>query len=292
MRSVPSAVVSLLLTAAVVGPAHVHGQYGAAVADTLRYAEITRGSVDMDMPGGRVSVRSVHDAVVAVTFPTAGEARAWYVRLSIESAGPAGAARPGTEALLGQPFDFTFLPTGQVQSVKAPAMPAEIAAITDLTRQFDDFFITLPPGELVIGATWADTVINEEAAREVDRTTSRHIRSYAVERDTTVAGVPAFVIRVHQASDIEASSEMPEENMTVSSRLTGTDEGWAVFAPGPGRLLERHSSGSLTGEMRLQPGGMEPVTVPQSYTYQRSIRLVPPEVRRSAASETAPPSPE
>lgn len=268
-----SRVASIVLIFCAVVPAHLSAQYAGSPSDTLRYSELTNGNVEMVMPNGTVTVRSVHDAVLAVTFPSQGRAHAWYEALVVESAGPMGRAKPSTTSLLNQPFEFDFAPTGHIAGLKAPTMPPEIAAITDLTRQFDDFFITVPSSGLSVGTAWADTVVKSKAARDTDKTFSRHIRSYVVERDTSVAGVRAFLIQVSQMVEINTSSEMPEANMSVSAKLTGTDQGWALFAPSLGRLLERQRSGSLKGEMHMQPAGMAPVAIPQSYTYESRIRL-------------------
>lgn len=263
----------VVVFAACFAPANLTAQYAASAADTLRYTEVTNGRVEMMMPNGTVVARSLHDAVVAVTFAREGIAQAWYDSLVVESSGPMGSTKPRTESLLKQPFEMQFAPTGHIAVIRAPAMPPEIAEMTDLTRQFDDFFITVPAGGISAGSAWADTVVNEESARDSDRTFSRHIRSYVVERDTIVAGVPAVLIRVTQAVEINTSSNVPEENMTLSARLTGTDDGWALFAPSAGHMLERSRKGSLKGEMLMQPAGMAAIAIPQTYTYESRIQL-------------------
>lgn len=250
-------------------------QYRAAPADTLRYAELTRGRVAMAMPSDTVVIRSLHEAVVAVTFPSPGQGRAWYDSLALESEGPMGADRPATATLLRQPFTFAFAPTGWVEQVRAPDIPADVAAITDLTRQFDDFFITVPSGGLRVGARWSDTVENSAAGRETDRTTTRHVRSYVAERDTVVAGVDAVLIQVQQTVEIASESDLRDQNLRVSTRVTGTEDGWALFAPGAGRLLERHRRGSLAGQLTMQPDGATPASISQRYTYESRLVLRP-----------------
>lgn len=253
-------------------PASLDAQYVSEASDTLRYAEATNGMVEMSTPNGSVVVRSLHDAHIAVTFPGPGRAQAWYEALTVESSGPMGSARPGTSGITGQPYEFQFAPTGHVTGMKTPPMPPEIAEMTDLTRQFD-FFITVPTTELSIGAAWSDTVVNDQAGRESDKTFTRHVRSYVVERDTSIGGVRALLIRINQTVELTTSSEVPEQNMTLSATLKGTDTGWALFAPTSGRMLERERHGSLKGEMLMEPAGMAAMRIPQTYTYDSRISL-------------------
>jgi hypothetical protein len=264
----------LALFCAVVFPSPAAGQYRMVPTDTLMYSEVTRGVVHMSAPTGLVTVSTLHDARIGVVFPTPGTAHAWYESLLLQQNGFGGESRPVTDAVLRQTFQLRFDNRGTVTLERAPSFPEEIAAITDLTRQFDDFFISLPAQELAIGSSWVDTVVNNQAGRPSDSSKTRNVRSYVVERDTMIDGVKGLVVRVTQDLDMDLSSDMPEQNMTVNSRLTGTEVGWAIFSPVAGCMLERQRSGDLKGELRMQPAGMAPITVQQRYEYDSRIRLV------------------
>lgn len=237
-------------------------RYRWAEGDTLRYRERTDGHVTMQPPAGAMEVRTEHEAVIALTPARGDTVRAWYTRLSLGQRGPgAREQRPATDALLGRPFVLRFSPSGQVRTEAVPRIPDEIAGMTDLTRQFDGFFISLPAGELRPGTEWADTVSRDQPARPGDTFNARSVRTYRVERDTTVEGVPVHVIRVRQQVRIEASSPM-EGGATARTRLENEDEGYAVFSPRAGRLLGRTRHGLLPGQFTIVAGSQE-VSFPQ-----------------------------
>lgn len=263
-----------LIAMCVVSPAAAQAQYSTAASDTLRYTEVTNSTVEMAGPNGHLTIRSVHDALLVVSFPEAGRALAWYEALLLDQQSPMGSIRPDTEVLLRKPFEMEFSSRGEIELIATPEIPAEIAAITDLTRQFDDFFITLPAGGLNIGEAWADTTASDAAARAEDNLESRHIRSYNVERDTIIGDTHAFLIRVNQQIEMNGTSEVPAQNMTVASKLSGTETGWVVFSPATGKLLERQRSGSMEGEIRLSAPGAPAMTMPQTFVYDSRITLV------------------
>lgn len=263
-----------LVTLCVLSPATAQAQYATAAGDTLLYSEVTNGTVEMASSNGRITINTVHDARLSVTFPEPGRALAWYEALQLDQQGPRGSTRPDTDMLLRKPFEMGFSGRGEIEILATPEIPAEIADMTDLTRQFDDFFITLPTGVLKIGETWADTTASDAAARSEDDLRSRHIRSYVVERDTMIGGTHALLIRVDQQVEMEGTSEVPAQNMTVASKLSGTESGWVLFSPASGKLLERQRSGSLSGEIQVSAPGMPAMTMPQTFVYDSRIALV------------------
>jgi hypothetical protein len=263
------AAILLALLAASAAPA----QYAAAAGDTLRYADVTHSTVVMHV-GGRARVESIHDAVVAVAFDGEGSATAWYEALALETRGPGPELwRAETAPLIGRAFSLSFHPSGRVETLTTPQIPDEIAATIDLTRQFDDFFLTIPEGELVQGRSWADTLIHDRPGRPIDTFRAHHVRSYFVEGDTVVGEVPAVRIRVRQVISLEASSPLEAEGGWASTRLVGTEEGTAVFSVSGGRLLARVREGGLEGEMTLSGGGRK-TTFRQEWSYRNRMELV------------------
>jgi hypothetical protein len=240
--------------------------------DTLRYNERTAGTVVMEAPAGQVTLRTNHDADLA--FTAAGTVvHAWYDQLSLRQSGPDGANRvPSTSNILKKPYVLTVSPNGKVQTTRVPAIPSEIAAMTDLSRQFDDFFITLPGRPLSRGTAWADTVVRTNGTARDSSSTVRHVSSYVVERDTVVAGVAAFLITVRQSVQMESAAPMPGQPMVARTTLAGDETGTAVFAPALGRLLSRDRRGSLNGTLTIS-GGPQPMALPQRYEYTSSISI-------------------
>jgi hypothetical protein len=243
-------------------------------SDTLRYRERTDGHVVIALPQSPVQVRTEHDATIAVRFGTADTATAWYEALRLRQVGPGSTKQaPATDALLRQPFVLRFLSSGQMETYTVPALPRPIADITDLGHQFDDFFVTLPPAELVAGVTWADTLTQSRPTRPADTYVSRRIRRYRVDRDTVVGGSAAVVIRVEQEMHLESTSQPDgQPGMTVGTVLEGREEGIVVFAPASGRLLSRERRGKLTGQFMVR-GGSQPATFPQTYEYTSTLVL-------------------
>lgn len=261
------------VAALVLCPTLLAGQYRHERGDTLRYEESTSGQVTMDAPDGTIDVRTQHDARIALTASAPDEVIAWFEALALSQTGMGESSQPATDAVLGQPYTLAFSPLGVVETRDAPALPPEVARLTDLTHQFDDFFISLPSSGLRVGSEWADTLEHDRAGRPSDTFRSRRIRTYRVERDTTVNGQAAFVVAVRQTVSIEGSSPLEGQPGSAAIALSGTEEGNAVFSPASGRLVARHRSGTLVGELSVDAGGSS-FTMPQTYRYESRLSLV------------------
>jgi hypothetical protein len=268
-------VVPLCLATALVPCAAASAQFRTEAGDTLRYREWTLGTVTMQLPAGQVEVKTSHDAVLAVAFGEGGRADAWYEALALETGDEArGARRPHTEALIGRTFSLAIDRSGRVETLAVPEIPEAVSAVTDLTRQFEDFLVTVPDGELRSGREWADTAVHDRPGRPTDTYHSHRIRTYRVVGDTVIGGVTAKRIHVRQTITMEAASRIEEEDVTVVTRLAGTEDGTAFFAPATGRLLARTRTGELAGEMSVT-GRAGTVSFPQEWTYRSRIEPVP-----------------
>jgi hypothetical protein len=250
-------------------------RYRLVPGDTLRYTEQTEGRITMRMPQGPIDVATTHEAAIAVVAERADTVLAWYERLTLTQTGGGSAQRPGTDSALRRPFRLLFPPDGRVATVSTPIFPAAVARQTDLTHQFEDFFISLPAAALRPGATWSDTVEVTTAGRPQDSYRSHRVRSYRVLRDTTVAGARAVVIGIEQTITLAGTSPFEGQPVTASTRLDGRESGIAVFAPAAGRLLARDRRGRLEGEFTME-GPERRAAFPQTYDYSSSLRLVAP----------------
>lgn len=249
--------------------------YDWSPGDTLRYSELTHGRVEMQMPGGPVLVRSEHDARIAITVARRDTLAAWYESLRFLQEGPGPATQsPATAQLIGARFTLAFDSHEPVRTTATPSIPAEIAALTDLTRQFDDFFITLPRIPLKVGARWVDTVQTDRPGRPTDTFAGRSVRHYEVVRDTTIDRAAAFLVAIREDVTVNAASRVEEQQLTVTTALVGEERGAAVFIPSKGRLHARTRAGKLAGSLTLAGPGGE-MTVPQSYEYVSTLALVP-----------------
>jgi len=243
----------------------------ARTADTLRYRETTTTEARITTPQGEVPLTIEHAATMAVMLLPGDSAKAWYEALRVAVISPAGTQAPETESVLKQPFRLTFDPRGKISVVSSPTFPASFEGITDLTYQFTDFFLRLPASPLKIGLTWTDTLTRTTSTAEKSAKLNS-IANYRVERDTMVAGVPAFVISMRQQLSSESEGPVPGQPVRARSLATGTDEGVVLFSKA-GRMLGRQRTGTLTGGMTMtfDGGSME---VGQTFTYKNVIEVV------------------
>ena len=245
--------------------------------DTLRYREITEGQIRMrpPLPPGAVTLKTLHDAKVALATEGGDTVTAWYDELTLSVAGPEGNKQPPTNGALGLPFRLVVTPAGHVTTLSAPAFPTEIAILVDLSRQFEEFFISLPPSALVPRATWADTVENSTSGGFVYKYHTRHVRRYRALRDTILpGGLAGVVIALEQQITVRSSRRAPNAPVTVHTRLQGRETGTAVFAPAAARLISRARRGQLEGEQVLSAEGRA-ITVPMSYQYSSRLAAIP-----------------
>lgn len=244
-------------------------------SDTLHYVEATTTRMTMQAPTGEIVVQTAHDAAIALRGIGAGRAEGWYEKLALRQEGPGAAVMtPDAGAALGQPFDLLLTPTGRLDTQRAPVMPASVAGITDLTRQFDDFFITVPSQALRPGVTWSDTLVRTRGTSKDSSSVTQHLRSYRVVSDTTVAGRRGVVITTAQSIRVESAAPMRGGSMRAVTVLQGDETGRAIFLPEAGVLLSRERRGLMTGQLEMV-GGAQRIVVPQRYEYTTKMGLQP-----------------
>jgi hypothetical protein len=243
-------------------------------SDTLRYREETSSRSSMTVPSGDIVIENEHDATIGLSGAAGSRVFAWYEQLALREKGPRPASGPvETGAILKKPFTLSISPRGAVRTEATPAIPAAISSKTDLTRQFDDFLISLPAAPLRVGSEWTDTIVVRRSDRADSSSNSRHIRTHRVERDTVVSGMPAVVIALTQVMQEESVAPLPGQPMLMRTRLEGKESGRAVFLTAAGRLHFRERTGSMAGQLTIS-GGPQPVTIPQRFEYTSSITHV------------------
>ena len=263
-----SLALSVLTLGVMAGPLAAQSAYARTGRDTLRFREVTTTNARLTTPQGEVPITLEHDATIAVLLFPGDSARAWYEGLKLTMTSPAGSQNLETASVLRQPFALGFDPRGQVKLNSAPTFPASFESVTDLTYQFSDFFLRLPSSPLRLGMTWTDS--STRTSSKGDKSSSvGSVSSYRVERDTTVAGQPAFVISQKQQVRSESEGPVPGQPMRAHSLSTGTDDGFFVFSKS-GELLGRQRTGTLNGGMTLSgdAGSME---IGQTFTYTNRI---------------------
>lgn len=246
--------------------------YTRGANDTLRFHELTSGEMTLSAPQGELSVSTRHDATVGVLLLPGDSARAWYETLQITANSPMGATSPETKELIGKPFRLGFDARGRVSMLESPPLPSSLAGVSDLSHQFDDFFPRLPAAPLRLGLAWSDTVVRADST--ADKTTrTRTIGSFRVERDTTVAGMPAFVISSRQTLHSDSEGSVPGQPVRAKVVLDGNDEGYFVFAARSGRYLGRQRTGNLKGEVTMNGDGNSMVMM-QAFKFTNQVDVV------------------
>jgi hypothetical protein len=265
----PLAAAALLLFVAL--PAAAQTTY-ASSGDTLRYRDVTQGKLTLSGPQGEIPIAIEQRSQIAVVRMRGDSARAWYDSLSIAASSPAGDQRPATDSALKQPFRLAFDPRGRVKLVQAPKFPASFEGMTDLSHQFDDFFLRLPAKPLVVGLAWSDSVSRTDSTAE-KMTKWSTTADYRVERDTMVGGKPAVIVSMKQHVRVSGEGPVPNQPMRATSSMDGMEDGYYVFEPKAGRVLARRRSGRMEGDIFMKGSGGE-MTMKQAYTYTGTVDAV------------------
>jgi hypothetical protein len=268
-----------MLAGLVLSPVNARAQapaYRRAPGDTLRYREVTNSTIQMQSPSGVTSVRSGHDARIAIAFAAGDTARAWFEALSLSVAGLPGQAdrRSDGAGLIEKPYTLVIGARGEVQTVRMPEFTDEVARLSDLSAEFTDFFPRLSDRPLTPGTVWTDTVSHETTSPSGSTVLAQRIGNYRVRGDTTISGERAVIVELATQSEIISGTAVPRESgATMRSSLKGEETGAFYFAPASGRLLVRRRTGRLSGAVTVSGGGQQ-IAIPQTFTYESRIELV------------------
>jgi len=252
-------------------PARAQTTY-ASTRDTLRYRETTQLQVHLTMPQGEIPMSVEQRSTIALVRLPGDSARAWFDSLAISATGPQGEMKPPTDSALKRAFRLGLDARGRVKDVNAPQWPASLQGVTDLSHQFDDFFLRLPAQPLKVGLAWSDTTSQTDST--ADRFSRwRRTSDYRVERDTTVGTTPAVVVSMKQKMSATISAPIPNQGMRSDAQMQGEENGYFVFAPTTGRLIARRREGKLEGPVKAS-GAMGEMQMNQSITYTGAVDAV------------------
>jgi hypothetical protein len=266
---------TLLATTALIAcalPARAQSAYYTPTRDTLRFRETTQLHVTLTMPQGEIPMTVEQRATLSLVRLPGDSARAWFDSLAISATGPQGELKPETDSALKRNFRLGLDSRGRVTNVSAPQWPASLQSVTDLSHQFDDFFLRLPAQSLKVGLAWSDTTSQTDST--ADRFSRwRRTSDYRVERDTTVGTTPAVVVRMRQKMSATISAPVPNQAMRSDAQLQGEEEGYFVFAPATGRLIARRREGKLEGPVKAS-GAAGEMQMNQSISYTGAMDAV------------------
>ncbi len=243
-----------------------------SVGDSVMYLERTASFTLIERTNDTLRIDGNHNAVIHVVRTAPDTLEAFYEHLILNFRTPTQNRNIDTDPLLRERFRL-HEDDGRITLVSAPELPSEIRQLTDLRRQFDDFFLRLPRRPLTVGMVWVDTVHLQ--GREGDASTDRNVVTrFTVRRDTVVQNMNALVVD-YTASMENSMRSAPTTDGTLVSRLLGEEEGSFVFAPDVEVMLRRQRVGLLEGELVIE-GNLETYRFPQSFGYESLVELIPP----------------
>jgi hypothetical protein len=241
--------------------------------DTLSYREISKGQIAITAPQGTVNMETLHDARIVVARINADSAHAWYDALEIAVKGPQGDLQPATDSALHKEFVLRFNRRNHVQTLHAPDFPKSFEDVTDLSRQFDDFFMPTPGRPLTLGTTWSDTTTYADTTKEGDIFHGTKAGMYKVVRDSVVSGRPVWIVSADVEQELRNQGPGPQPGITAISTLAGADTGVFYIDKSRGYMVGRRRAGNLSGEIRYE-GLPQAVVLPQTMTYTNSIEVL------------------
>ena len=248
--------------------------YRRVPSDTVRYHEVSEGTAEVTTAGGPVTLRTRHDARVAVTFGAADTARAWFEALSIGMATPQGDRAPDTAPVLGKPYLLAFDARGAARTLSVPQFPESFEQVSDLTHEFADFFPRLPSAPLARGLTWTDTSQTQTTNAHNRTLTATRIGTFTVRGDSVVNGARVVVVDARSQNRLVNAGPAPQMGgLPMRSEMSGTEEGVYLFSPQTGRLVARRRTGRLAGTVTFGPDAAA-ASIQQTLTYQSRIDLV------------------
>lgn len=244
----------------------------AEVGDSVVYLEQNTAFSTIARETDTLVVTSRHDAVVHVMRTAPDTLEGFFEHLLLRFEGANQTRNVDTRSLIGERF-VLHDDDGRIETVSAPALSSAIRQMSDLRRQFEDFFLRLPARALDLGAEWVDTV--RFGANEGESAAERlAVTRFRVRADTVVEGIAARIVDYQSALETRLRSASSTEGVLVST-LAGAEEGTFVYAPERAVLLRRHRVGMLEGELVIE-GNLDTRRFPQSYSYESRVELIPP----------------
>lgn len=246
-------------------------RYLRQLTDTLRYREISLGTVVVVTRQGPASLESRHESLLSLRFLPADTVQAWYESLALSFKTSGANITPDVSAVLGKPFVLTLDDQGHVERLSTPEFPSALEGLTDLRQQFNDFFVVLPTALVERGVEWTDTVVNKTTSARGQSIFTNISRSRVV-GDSILDGRSVVLIATTHSITIDSEIRAPGSNTPFLSTLAGIDSGRVFFAPAEGLFVGRRRRGSLRGHLR---SSADTLAIEQTYTYDNAITLMP-----------------
>jgi hypothetical protein len=182
---------------------------------------------------------------------------------------PTQGASTADESDIGGPFTLHLSAAGRLEVVDTPSLSDAVLDIAGVEGLVRPLFVQLPASSVGRGARWVDTLttIDESAGtRSVIRT---RITSTLV-GDTMVAGRRLLRIRTLAENSVEVTGI--SGGVEIVQRLEGTTSGRVLWDDQAHLLVERASSGTLSGTLELPGLDVDPMPVRARLRRTASLR--------------------
>lgn len=174
----------------------------------------------------------------------------------------------GNEAFVGD-FVLRLSPEGELDLVSGPDLPPEVLQMGSGGNLFADFFLRLPNEMVEPGASWSDTIRNDDEV-EGAQTTSESVVHSTFRGDTTISGRQLWIIDSTKETTVVVEGDM--QGMSMRNELSGSIAERTLWDPARRLMVSSSSSGSMSGTVSIPGAGMN--DIPIDVTNARSVRLV------------------
>ncbi len=156
---------------------------------------------------------------------------------------------------------------GNAVVAEQPTVSAEASQLVSALTLAHSFFPGLPGHPVNVGDAWVDTVSyqGDEGAGARSETAVYH---YAVLADTVVDG--RALLHIGMQGESESSATLSVEGMSVSQRSEVDVEGWVLWDPAAGLMVERRSTASGSGTATVP---IAPAPIPIRVNSTQTVRL-------------------
>lgn len=248
--------------------------YAVPAVNPVTYASADTAHINIHLAPGQTMEQTMgQESTVKMTFAQAAggdlEVTASYVDfVAFMESSMMPRQEVGNEAFAGD-FVLRLSPEGEVELVSGPDLPPEVLQMGSGGNLFTDFFLRLPNELVEPGASWSDTIRNDDDV-EGARTTSESVVQSTFRGDTTIAGHRLWVIESTKVTTVVVEGDM--QGMSMRNELSGSIAERTLWDPARRVMYSNSSSGTMSGTVSIPGAGMN--DIPIDVTNARSVRLV------------------
>lgn len=268
-RRLPTLLLVTLPAAACAGAAPSL-EYGVPSPDNVRYVLADTSTVGVSVMGQSMEMGQRATADYAVVFSPAPSGV--NVTMSLTTldgvltqpmGGPVRVDEDDVEGVLV----FSLDREGNPVIAETPSVAVNASQMVSGLALAHGFFPGLPGRAVAEGDTWVDTVTYQGSEGAGTRSETSVLR-YTVSADTVVAG--RSLLRLDVEGTTSSSADLSVAGMSVSQSSELQTEGFVLWDPEAGLMVERHTSSTGSGTARVP---MVPNPLPIRIDTRQHVRL-------------------